>query len=448
LMVFQDFMYACHQYPGTKAFLDHARAEAEDQVWRLTDHPSLALWCGNNEIEQGWAYWGWRKTMPQRYPDYVKLFSTVLGGVIRRLDPGRSYWPCSESSGPPYGRDPKSPKRGDTHYWEVSVRSAPIEAYEGLRARFVAEFGFSSLPDMATLRAVIPADQLRWGSDALEDRMKWPSPLLREQSPHGNRVIEQYLREYTGLPDHDLSRMAYLSMLLQGFAIQTAVEAWRRYKPYCMGALYWQVNSCWPEIGWASLGYDGRWKALHYMAQRFFAPVLASVQLTDAGAEIWATSDLPRPVSGTMRWWLRSFDGQCMKKGSKAVQLRAGQNKRVTKIDIGNVDPTRTYIHYRLTAGGQSSENVKSFTRFKDLNLPATAVRATVAGQAGDLAVKIFADGPAFFIYIDQGDLPGHFEDNFVQLPCGGEMEISFRTGKAVTAATLRAALAVQHLGG
>ncbi|MCC7409138.1 MAG: glycoside hydrolase family 2 protein, partial [Phycisphaeraceae bacterium] len=340
LLVFQDFMYACHQYPGTPEFLANARIEAREQVWRLADHPSVALWCGNNEIEQGWAYWGWRESMPERFGDFVKLFCRVLPGVVKELDPARPYRACSESSGAPYGRHPKDPRKGDVHYWGVCVRQEAIEKYEELRARFVAEFGFLGYPDWATLRRVIPAGQLHLGSEALEDRMKWPTLPLRETNAHGNRVLEKYLRDYTGLPEEaeDLHHVAYLSQVLQGFAIQTAVEAWRRFKPYCMGALYWQLNACWPEIGWASLGYDGKWKALHYMARRFFELVLVSAAVKGDVAELWVTSDVTERVAGKVAWELVGVDGGVVRRGAMPVKLGAMENRCVGEVSLAGVD--------------------------------------------------------------------------------------------------------------
>lgn len=429
LMVFQDFMYACHQYPGTRKFLDNARREAEGQVWRLADHPSVALWCGNNEIEQGWAYWGWRHSMPQRFPDFLKLFCRLLPGVIKKLDPARDYWPCSESSGPPYGRHPKDPRKGDVHYWGVSVRSEPIEKYKELRARFVAEFGFSSFPPFDELKRVIPPRQLRLASPALEDRMKWPSANVRDQFPNGNRVLEKYLADYTGIPEGaerggaPFERAVYLSQVLQGFAIQTAVEAWRRYKPYCMGALYWQVNSCWPEIGWASLSYDGQWKALHYLARRFFAPVLASADMSGSSAALWVTNDVNERIKGELRWWLRDMTGRALEAGGRTVALSALGNVRALDLDFQGHDPRRVFLHYRFKAGRYVSENVAFFTGFKDLALPASRVTARPITHRSRPALRVSANGPAFFICLTA---PGvRFGDNYFHLPTGGDAIIA-----------------------
>ncbi|MCC7145795.1 MAG: glycoside hydrolase family 2 protein [Phycisphaeraceae bacterium] len=454
LLVFQDFMYGCHQYPGTAEFLENARVEAEEQIWRLADHPSLALWCGNNEIEQGWAYWGWRESMPERFADFITLFCRLLPGVVKKLDPARPYRACSESSGPPYGRHPKDPRVGDVHYWGVTVRQEPIEKYEELKARFVAEFGFIGFPDWASLRAVIPPKQLRLGSAAIEDRMKWPTPCLRPKNPHGNRVLGKYLTDYTGIPagvdkvGRPMERLVYLSQMLQGFAIQTAVEAWRRFKPYCMGALYWQINSCWPEIGWASLGYEGRWKGLHHMAARFFGPVLASAAVKAEGkrAELWVTSDVNEPLAGKLDWELRGFDGQVRRRGRAAVKLRALENKRIAVVAVDD-DPRDVYLCYRFMAGRLRSENVKFFARFKDLRLKPTQVRAQVrSSRRGELAVELKADGPAFFVYLDQGDLSGRFADNFLHLEAGKARTVRFLTQDPRAAARLKKTLKVHWL--
>lgn len=429
LMVFQDFMYACHQYPGTRKFLENARREAEAQVWRLADHPSLALWCGNNEIEQGWAYWGWRDSMPQRFPDFLNLFCRLLPGVVKKLDPAHDYRPCSESSGPPYGRHPKDPRKGDVHYWGVSVRSEPIEKYKELKARFVAEFGFSSFPPLNELKRVIPPRQLRLASPAIEDRMKWPSANVRDQFPNGNRVLEKYLADYTGIPPAAdrggpaFERTVYLSQVLQGFAIQTAVEAWRRYKPYCMGALYWQLNSCWPEIGWASLSYDGQWKALHYMARRFFAPVLASADITGQTAHLYLTSDVNAPLTGNLRWWLRDMTGRPLESGGTTVNIPPLGNLRALDLSFPDHDPRRAFLHYRFRARRYTSENIAFFTRFKDLALPSTRVTARLITHRARPALRVSATGPAFFVCLTA---PGvRFTDNYFHLPTGGNSVVT-----------------------
>jgi len=413
-------------------------------VWRLADHPSTALWCGNNEIEQGWAYWGWRKSMPHRFVDFIKLFCRTLPAVIRRLDPQRPYRACSESSGPPYGVHPKDPRKGDVHYWGVWVRSEPIEAYEKLRSRFVSEFGFGSFSDMSSMRKVIPAAQLRLGSAAIEDRMRWPAANVRDQYPNGMRVLEKYLGEHTGIPD-DFERVVYLSMLLQGFAIQTAIEAWRRQKPFCMGGLYWQLDACWPEIGWASLDYHGRWKALHYMARRFFAPVLASAQLVEGGAELYVSSDVDRPLAGRLQWALMSFDGSVLESGREPVRLKPQENRRILRLRLGQHDPKTVFLSYHFAAAGRGSRNVKFFAPFKDLALGRPSLRHRVVGRPLSLAVEVSADRPAFYVYLNQNDVAGHFQDNFFHLMRGETRRIAF-DGPA-SAAQLRKQLSVAHLG-
>ena len=273
MLVWQDFIFACGIYPDDEAFAENVRQEAVENVRRLRHRASLALWCGNNEMEQGWSEWRWNKPDDadnQRLKaGYDRMFHHVLPEIVAAEDPDRPYWPSSASSGEPFA-DPNGQRRGDMHYWGVWHERKPFNAYREQLPRFASEFGFQSLPPYKTIRTFTePADR-NLTSYVMEHR---------QRSGPGNQVILSQMLDTFRLPK-DLASLSYLSMILQAEGIRIGVEHWRRNRNRVSGTIIWQLNDCWPAISWASLDYFGRWKALHYAARRFYAPVLLSIEDT------------------------------------------------------------------------------------------------------------------------------------------------------------------------
>jgi beta-mannosidase len=236
ICVWQDFMFACAAYPAfDKAFMKNVKAEAEDNVRRLRHHPSLALWCGNNEIEMGLAREKWTESS-MSWKDYSKLFDKLLPEVVKRLDPDGNYWPSSPHS--PHGerKDHKSPRWGDAHLWDVWHGRKPFEWYRDQKHRFISEFGFQSFPEPKMVRSyTIPADR-NVTSFVMEHH---------QRNAVGNALIMTYMLDWFRLPK-DFDTTLWLSQILQGMAMKYALEGWRRNMPVTMGALYWQLNDCWP----------------------------------------------------------------------------------------------------------------------------------------------------------------------------------------------------------
>ncbi len=267
IIIWQDLMFACNVYTLTDDFEQNIIAETRDNVRRLRHHACLGLWCGNNEMEWGGAdMWERLRGHHTRYKaDYTKIFEYIIPKVVKENDNVTFFWPSSPSSGGGYD-DPYSFNRGDQHYWEVWHSGKPFTEYRKNFFRFCSEYGFQSFPSMKTIKSFAIAEDMNIFSKVMESHQK---------NGVANGKIFSYISDYFYYPD-SMASIAYISQVLQLKAIQYGVEHWRRNRPRCMGSLYWQLNDCYPVASWASIDYYGRWKALHYGARHFYAPVTIS----------------------------------------------------------------------------------------------------------------------------------------------------------------------------
>lgn len=267
ILVWQDLMFACNVYALNDHFEENIVAETRDIARRLRHHASLALWCSNNEMEWLWADEPVRIRghHPRYKADYLKIFELILPRALRECDDTTFFWPSSPSSGGAYDT-PNCPDRGDQHYWEVWHSGKPFTEYRTHHFRFCSEYGFQSFPHSKTLATFTLPEDRNIFSEVMESHQK---------NGMANSKIFTYISDYFLYPK-DLDSVAYISQVLQLKAIQYGVEHWRRNRGRCMGSLYWQLNDCWPVASWASIDYFGRWKALHYGARHFYAPVTIS----------------------------------------------------------------------------------------------------------------------------------------------------------------------------
>ena len=352
LLVWQDFMFACAVYNLTDEFEANITAEFVDNVRRLRHHPSLALWCGNNEMEQFVAQGEWVSSKRQA-ADYIKMYEYVIPKVLKTEDPQAFYWPASPSSGGSFD-EPQDPNRGDVHYWDVWHGLKPFTDYRNYLFRYVSEFGFQSFPCMETIESFTLPEDRNLFSYVMEKHQ-------RNASANGRIVF--YLSQMYLYP-REMSELVYASQLLQAQAMQYGVEHWRRHRGHCMGAVIWQLNDCWPVASWASIDYFGRWKALHYYAKRFFAPVLIScaeegtlTQNPNVNAEPFALKKSARlnvsnetrsPFAGTVRWSLRRPDASVIREGSESVSVSALDTLWLDELDFSEEDTYGTYFAYEL----------------------------------------------------------------------------------------------------
>ncbi len=413
ICVWQDFMFACSTYPTfDDAFMRTVRAEAEDNVRRLRHHACIALWCGNNELEQGLVGDDWDDTH-MSWDDYGRLFDKLLPQVVKGLDPDRDYWPSSAHS-PCDRANANNPTCGDAHLWEVWHGRKPFEWYRTCEHRFNSEFGFQSFPEPRTV----------YGFTLPQDRNVTSYVMEHHQrSGIGNTVIVQYMLEWFRLPT-SFDATLWLTQILQGMAMKYAVEHWRRSMPRGMGTLYWQLNDTWPGASWSSIDYHGRWKALHYMAKRFYSPVLVSaVEDLDRGqVDVHVTSDLLAPKQGKVSWRLTDLKGARLLDGQIDVEIAPRSNALVRTIDVREqltkLGPRNLLMWLDLHSGEERlSSNLALFARPKHLELPEPAIAWSVSDSGdGHFGVTLFADRPALWTWLSLASSDAAFSDNFVHL--------------------------------
>ena len=449
LLVWQDFMFACALYPATPDFLDNVRAEAEWQVRRLRDRACLALWCGNNEDIGSLRLFPESQANRDRYlVDYDRLNEGVLGEAVRTLDPQRLFWPSSPCGGPgDYSDCWHDDSRGDMHFWNVWHEGKPFEAYLEIKPRFCSEFGYQSFPSLASVRRYAPPGEWNISAPAMEHH---------QRNPGGNTRIAENMTRYFRFPE-GFENFLYLSQVQQGLAIKTAVEHFRRLRPVCMGALYWQLNDTWPVASWSSLEYGGKWKALHYMARRFFAPLLVTaVRAENGSVEIWADYDAPvyRPTAARVRVRVIDFDGRTLKTVKFRAQLRSPASRRWRVFAPGLLemaDPTRCFIAVDVSAREHSAANELFLVPYKSCVPEKPKIDFSVRKKGdGVFEVKLRTDRPAFFVTLDPDEVEGEFDDNVITLLPGEARTLTFtaRAGKALTVQKLERGFKLYQLRG
>ncbi|MBK1879078.1 beta-mannosidase [Pelagicoccus mobilis] len=451
LVVWQDFMFACSAYPAhEKSFLENVRQEAIDNVKRLRHHASIILWCGNNELEQIDPVIGDGERQ-MRWHHYSELFDKLLKEVVDSCDGERTYWPSSEHSpvGNRVGYDEdgkkcsQDPRWGDAHLWDVWHGREPFEWYRGSYHRFCSEFGFQSFPHPATVESYTKESDRNITSYVME---------RHQRSPIGNSAIINYMLDWFRLPV-GYENTVWLSQILQGFAIKYAVEHWRRNMPRCMGAVYWQLNDCWPVASWASIDSHYRWKALHYAARKFFAPVLISgVEKPESkSVEIHLTSDEveQQELRVEAYWCCMNGDVELVYKETERTPRNG--SRRVTDLDLSAVlerDGPRGGLLYLKALSGEEviTDNLVYFAKPKHLDFGKPEITTELSSNdAGDSILTVSTDKPSFCVWLGiEGDPDVRWSDNFFPLMPGHPVVV--RMGESSKVEDLKTAIVVKDL--
>lgn len=409
LIVWQDLMYACNVYDVTDAFAENCRQETYDNVRRLRHHASLGLWCGNNEIESAWDHWGdFQKETPYLRADYIRLFEEVLPKAVQEADGETFYWHSSPSSGGCFD-NPDDANRGDTHYWDVWHGQKPFIDYRKYFFRFCSEFGFQSFPCAKTVNSFTLEDDRNIFSRVMESHQK---------NDAANGKMLYYLSENLRYPK-DLTHLLYASQVLQGMAIKYGVDHWRRNRGRCMGTLYWQINDDWPAPSWSSIDYFGRWKALHYMAQKFYAPHAVSMTLEDHRCHVYFSNESFETTEYSLTLSIRDLSGNVLETYETKGNSPAFSAIETAVVDICSWEDQKDDVFLEAvihTKDQKVLKDVETLVPYKYLNLK-NPVISTEAEETNDAFIlHISSDCFAPFVALDFDDADVIFSDNFFHL--------------------------------
>lgn len=417
ILVWQDFMYACAMYPGDEPFLRNAEKEAEDQLLRLRNHPSIVLFCGNNENSEGWHRWGWQngKTKAQKdkiWADYLKLFDSILPNQVAKYT-DVDYW----ESSPKYGRgNPKYQSEGDAHDWWVWHDAYPFEHFEDFVPRFMSEFGFQSFPSADVMKFINQSDDIQIDTKAIRSHQK---------HHRGFELIDLYMgRDYL-IPDNDEDYI-FLSQLVQARGMRIGIEAHRRAKPYNMGTLYWQLNDCWPGISWSSIDHFGNWKALHYEAKDAFENVLISFERHNDRVNVYIVNDLITSLDESLEMKLIDFDGNVLWSASKQIKVPSSSSNLVNSFSIDS-GLTSKWNQVLLQVNFGNSTSTYFFVKPKELALKNNEIEFDVEKVNEGYLISMSS------ISLQKGVMlsttaKGHFLDNYFDLYPNEIKQVLFKT--------------------
>ena len=424
IMVWQDFMFAGTLYPGDKSFLDNVKKEATEQVQRLRHHPCIVLWCGNNEVKNGWEDWGWQAnyTPEQREQldrDMHFLFDSLLAEIVKKYGGGVPYIPTSPLWG--WGH-PECCTEGDSHYWGVWWGELPFEMWYQKTSRFMSEYGFQSYPDIRTLQTVVPDTALYLGSAALNNHQK---------HARGVQIIDKAMNQYFHRPDN-LEDYVYVSQLVQAYGIGMALEEHRRRAPYCMGTLVWQLNDCWPVASWSCIDYYGRRKALYYEMKRQFAPIIIACDtMRDGKLPIYVVSDRDEKLSCQLKLTLLQMDGTIISsQTTKNQKITALKSQHFIDFPIKDADLNRCYLLIQCLDDNSNelTRKVRFFSYPGQLELPEGDITVR---RIDDTTVEVSSSVLQYGVELT-ANMEGYFDDNFFTLLPGETKRVGFVPKEAI----------------
>ncbi|NLJ23794.1 MAG: glycoside hydrolase family 2 protein [Firmicutes bacterium] len=441
ILIWQDFMFSCALYPATKEFLASVKEEVTHQVKRLRDHACIALWCGNNECLGALNWFEVSRRNRDRYlVDYDRLYEGTIGQAVDAADPTRLYWPSSPCGGRgDYSDCWHDDSRGDMHYWTVWHENASIDAYFAVTPRFCSEFGYQSFPSLDTIATYAPKDQFNATAPIMEHHQRHPG---------GNSKITEMMTRYFRVPE-GFENFVFLSQVQQGLAIKSGVEFWRHLQPICMGTLYWQLNDVWPVCSWSSIEYTGKWKCLHYMAKRFYAPVIVTSFENKVGElEIWVVNDLHQDQDITVKMQVLDFDGKTRRADAYRKKVAAGGAKLIARYPVSELAPVpnEVFLYLELEGEGVYHYNDHFFAAYKKCYLPLVNCDCEIEEAGGSFEVIVRSDKPALFLTLDAQGIPGEFDDNCFTLLPEKPRRLVFTPKSDITLTELQETLKIRHL--
>ncbi|MDR2980541.1 MAG: glycoside hydrolase family 2 protein [Bacteroidales bacterium] len=425
VLVWQDFIFAGAIYPEDKEFHDNVRIEATEQVRRLRNHPSLALWCGNNEVKNAWEDWGWQADYTEKQKARISenihaIFNVLLDSVVQDNDPERNYIPTSPLWG--WGH-PESFTEGNAHYWGVWWGEQPFEVWGEKTGRFMAEYGFQSYPEMNSIKKfTLPED---W---------EITSPVINNHQKHhrGVIIISKAMEQYFGKAN-DFEDFVYLSQLTQAYGIGNAIETHRRRIPYCMGTLYWQLNDCWPVASWSGIDYYLAKKASYYEARKQFEPVIiATAPFNENTLPIYIVSEHAKDFTGILTVNLFDFTGNLLESYPLGDRIAAANTSTL----VAHFELPKEYAKKRnqifITINFDHPEvsvpeRIVYLEYPKNLKLSKATVNYNVTKEKGVYQISITSDALAKGVYFyTTNDITGDYSDNYFDVLPNQEKMITY----------------------
>jgi beta-mannosidase len=436
ILIWHDMLFACAMYPGDDTFLCSVKHEIIDNVKRIRNHCSIALYCGNNENEIGWEQWGWK----EKYAPTVqalcetnlkKLYYETIPAALKEADSTRYY----HASSPIAGFDHRSNGDGDIHYWGVWHGKDPFEKFEDNIARFVSEYGFQSYPELESIvKFTEPADRELNSAVMLSHQRCMADE--RKDKQYGNRLIKTYMDRCYREPK-DFPSYLYTSQVLQALGVQMAVEAHRRHMPYCMGSLYWQIDDCWPVASWSSIDYYGKWKALHYMAKRVYESVIIAPKITGDSVEIYIVSDELEKIRGDLYVYVREFCGKIKYVNTFPISVMPNTSRIYLTLSkkelLGGASDDRVVLISRLVCGKHlAPENFTYFRYPKDLQLEPPTFKIRAKKVKRGFEISLTASTLAKNVRLSCDQVEGFFTDNYFDLLPNEVHKLTFETSAKI----------------
>lgn len=435
LIVWQDLMFACNVYDLTEEFEDNITKEITENVKRLRHHASLGLWCGNNEMESAWDHWP-EVQSESKYlrADYIKMFEYVIPKAVRAADSETFFWQSSPSSGGCFD-NPDDENRGDCHYWDVWHGQKPFTDYQKHYFRFCSEFGFQSFPCLKTVESFTEEKDRNIFSRVMENHQK---------NPAANGKILYYLSENFRYPEN-FRKLLYVSQILQGMAMKYGVDHWRRHRGRCMGTLYWQINDNWPVASWASIDYFGRWKALHYMAKKFYGPQAVSMCMDGDIMQVYLANESMDAQSYQVAFYVKNMECEILEKLTGTGTVGVQESAPILAVDVSGWEDKKyeIFLEAEVTlADGGVLCDVETLVPYKYLELDKPEITAEVEEQGDAFVIHLKSSCFSPFTAIGFTDADVTLEDNYFHMTDGEEMCVrldkkDIRNGEILDAADL-----------
>lgn len=433
ILVWQDFMFACKTYPAEGEFMENIKQEAIDNIRRLRNHASLAIWCGNNEIMDALMHWGnkgwlneYRLIKPEyaetTWNQYYDLFHVVLPQLVEEYDSQSFYLPSSPFTDMKATHDETM---GDVHYWKAWSNALPISTFNEVKSRYFSEYGFQSFPVFESVKKYAPNER-DW--DIKSEVMMWHQ---RGGSKANERIETCMLYDYGKAKDFE--SMLYLSQVLQGDAMKIAMESHRRNMPFCMGSLYWQINDCWPVASWSSRDYYGRWKAQHYFARKAYDDVLITANKENDTLVLYVVSDRLKAFKAELEVILLTLDGKEVNRYKKTLKIPANTSTKSFSLSESELlnGHSKSDVVVRLELkenNGRLYSNNYFLLRQKEINFPQTEIKKEVIPIAGGFELSLLTNKYARAVFVSLSDDKASFSDNFIDLLPGKTEKIIIKT--------------------